>query len=163
MLAGMIGRSVVAIGLTSLLLGACGGGATTVARTHRDPTVGAVAGGSSSGTTMSPGGRRSFDGMAGGPIEAMTWDGSCRGWIPPEPQIQIDLMMPSSMVASAYSDVDTTMVVAFPDGRFACNDDTNGLNPEVRGEWPAGHYRIFIGTYSRGNSGTFHAEVGPPM
>lgn len=106
--------------------------------------------------------RRSFDGIAGGPIEAMSWDASCRGWIPETPQIQLDLPSPTSLVIAGTSDVDTTMVAVFPDGHIACNDDTNGLNPQLSGEFPAGHYRIYIGTYSQSDGmARFHVEVGP--
>jgi hypothetical protein len=161
MLAAML--RTIALLSTLLALAGCGGGAAAAPRTHRDVTAGAVPGG---GSVASPsmggmGMRRTFDGVAGGPLEAATMDPSCRGWIPSAPQIQFDLGMPSSIVASATSGVDTTMVVVFPDGRISCNDDTNGLNPEVRGEFPAGRIRIFIGTYSQGNNGPFHAEVGP--
>lgn len=122
----------------------------------------ASAGPSSGGSVGYGGYRRSFDGIAGGPIEAMSWDSSCRGWIPEMPQIQLDLPTATSLVIAGTSDVDTTMVAVFPDGHIACNDDTNGLNPQVSGEFPAGHYRIYIGTYSQSDGrARFHVEVGP--
>lgn len=154
--------------LPTLLLACVAGcgtaSATAAPRAHRDVTAGPVPGGGSAGASSSgiAGLRRTFDGVAGGPVSAESWDPSCRGWIPTGPQIQFDLSMPSAIVASATSDIDTTMVLVCPDGRILCNDDTNGLNPEVRAELPAGRYQIFIGTYSQGNSGAFHAEVGPP-
>jgi hypothetical protein len=154
------------------------GGATTGARTHRDPTAGPVLSGSASGRAMSDlgaspgmtapsmgapgaGPHWSFDGMAGGPISAMDQDASCRGWIPATPQIVFNLATTTALVVSATSGVDTTMVLVAPDGSIFCNDDTNGLDPQVSGTFGPGSYRVFIGTYSEGNSGSFHAEVGP--
>lgn len=156
--------------LVGLALAGCGGATAPSDRaTYRDVTAGGVPAvrTMSEGPIASAGStfafRRSFDGIAGGPIEAMGWDGACRGWIPETPQIQLDLPTPTPLSVAATSAVDTTMVVVFPDGRIACNDDTNGLNPQVTAEFVAGHYRIYIGTYSAENGGApFHVEIGPP-
>ncbi len=48
----------------------------------------------------------------------------------------------------ARSSEDTTLVVVSPDGTVSCNDDTHGLDPEVRlMPAPAGDYAVWIGTY----------------
>jgi hypothetical protein len=46
---------------------------------------------------------------------------------------------------------DTTLVVEGPIGWW-CVDDTNGLNPALFGQWAPGNYRVFVGTYSPGES-----------
>lgn len=155
------------------LCAACAGSGAGRPHTHRDPMVAAgptTAGDYSPGIVMptSAGGRapgvgprRSYDGMAGGPVSAMDLDGSCRGYIPTAPQIQFDVPMTATLVISASSGVDTTMMVVGPDGRVWCNDDTNGLDPQVSDTFSPGHYRVFIGTYSSGNDGPFHAEIVP--
>ena len=39
-----------------------------------------------------------------------------------------------------------------PDGRWYCNDDANGLNPQVWWSNPmSGQYDIWIGTYGSGS------------
>ena len=44
---------------------------------------------------------------------------------------------------------DTTLVIRDPDGSWQCNDDTNGLNPEVSFPRPAsGNYHIWVGTFN---------------
>ena len=48
----------------------------------------------------------------------------------------------------AQSEVDTTLVVNLPDGRWMCNDDSSGLNPGITVEPAAsGQYDIWIGTF----------------
>lgn len=48
----------------------------------------------------------------------------------------------------ANSDEDTTIVVRDPAGSWACDDDTNGVNPEVKFPRPAsGTYHIWVGTF----------------
>ncbi|WP_312134968.1 hypothetical protein WEU32_02830 [Brevundimonas sp. BH3] len=46
------------------------------------------------------------------------------------------------------SDSDTTLVVRDPQGSWQCDDDTNGLNPELSFPRPqSGTYHIWVGTY----------------
>ena len=53
----------------------------------------------------------------------------------------------------AASSSDTTLVVQRPDGTYLCNDDAEGRNPVVSGSFPAGAYRVWIGSYrARDNS-----------
>ena len=34
-----------------------------------------------------------------------------------------------------------------PDGQILCNDDTYGFNPAVEGNFPAGLYQVWVGSY----------------
>ncbi len=53
----------------------------------------------------------------------------------------------------ATSDTDTTLVVVGPDGRFHCNDDSNGLDPAVTIRPGAtGDYAVWVGTYGGGRA-----------
>ena len=65
----------------------------------------------------------------------------------------------------ADGEVDTTLVVNTPNGSWACNDDTNGLNPAlVIHDAAAGPYRIWIGSYGEGASELstlWISELGP--
>jgi hypothetical protein len=55
------------------------------------------------------------------------------------------------LIFSVQSPADTTLVVNDPNGNWLCNDDTDGLNPEVRIDGPiAGRYDVWVGTYNTG-------------
>lgn len=43
---------------------------------------------------------------------------------------------------------DTTMVVSGPGGTW-CNDDYQGKNPGIAGQWLPGTYKIWIGSYDK--------------
>jgi hypothetical protein len=53
------------------------------------------------------------------------------------------------------STTDTTLVIQKPDGSYYCNDDTDGTNPLVAGNFPPGTYRIWIGSYSQGQNASY--------
>lgn len=47
------------------------------------------------------------------------------------------------------SGADTTLIVNAPDGTWACNDDSNGLNPMVRFDAPTtGQYDVWVGVWN---------------
>lgn len=53
----------------------------------------------------------------------------------------------------AESGSDTTLVVNAPDGRWYCNDDTDGLDPRVTFPNPmSGTYRVWVGTFGGGTA-----------
>ena len=52
----------------------------------------------------------------------------------------------------AVSSADVSLVVYTPDGRWVCDDDTSGTNPQVLFNNPAsGNYNIWVGTHRRGS------------
>ncbi len=58
----------------------------------------------------------------------------------------------------ARSAEDTTLVIQRPDGTFLCNDDGIGqeLNPLVSAPFPAGTYKIWVGSYNQGANSRYH-------
>lgn len=65
----------------------------------------------------------------------------------------------------ARSEVDLTLAVRSPDGRWLCNDDSFGLDPAVIFETaPAGDYLVFVGGFAQGRQGRFDlfANLGAP-
>lgn len=65
----------------------------------------------------------------------------------------------------ARSDVDLTLAVRAPDGRWLCNDDSFGLDPATIFETaPAGDYLVFVGAFGEGREGRFDlfASLGAP-
>jgi len=87
---------------------------------------------------------------AGGDIDASSIAGSCVGMVGETPQVTLYFTAYGGpLIISAYSEADTSLVVQAPDGRWYCNDDTEGLNPRVN--WNSarsGEYRIHIGAVS---------------
>ncbi|NJK28104.1 MAG: hypothetical protein HC925_05815, partial [Coleofasciculaceae cyanobacterium SM2_3_26] len=47
------------------------------------------------------------------------------------------------------SSEDTTLVIQGPGGTW-CNDDYRNMNPGIAGQWLAGEYRVWVGSYKRG-------------
>jgi hypothetical protein len=97
-------------------------------------------------------GTASFTSMAGGPRFGSEWTGtpphdSCVGHLPVQPQHEFELpedIEALQIVASHPTDL--TMVIEGPSGTW-CNDDFEGPNPGLVGTWPAGTYRVFVGTF----------------
>ncbi|MGD9739073.1 MAG: hypothetical protein AB7O56_12400 [Bauldia sp.] len=94
--------------------------------------------------------------IAGGGIDAFTFNNECRGYIAEAPDYVVNFQTLAGilpLVITSTSQADTTLVVADPGGAFHCNDDTDGLNPEVRFDGPqAGRYAIWVGTYGNENA-----------
>lgn len=100
--------------------------------------------------------------QAGGRIninEAVSSD--CRGYVSNAPDLRLSYTSGSGvlpLLIAVQSDSDTTLLVNAPDGRWYCNDDTNGLDPLIRFNNPSsGRYEIWVGTYS--NSGMTPARL----
>jgi hypothetical protein len=91
---------------------------------------------------------------AGGRLNAATIDSACVGSIANSPDVRLNYEAGSfPLIISVASDADTTLVINGPDGRWYCNDDTNGVNPVVRFDEPgSGQYDIYIGHYQQGRS-----------
>ncbi len=97
------------------------------------------------------------EGTSGGGTDASTVNPGCNGWIAPNPD---HLFAATSAFTSirimVRSEADTTLVVQKPDGSYACNDDSDGLNPLVQIDGaPMGTYRIWIGSYQQGTNSRY--------
>lgn len=106
--------------------------------------------------------------LSGGDIEvkALNLGANCLGYAARDPDFALELSAPFDLVTFLIaSDVDTTLIVNLPNGSWACNDDTNGLNPAlVLHRAGAGIYRIWIGSYaaeSYEEAVLYVAEAGP--
>jgi hypothetical protein len=90
-------------------------------------------------------------GLSGGPADAPTDNNSaCLGFTAESPDhvMTIAQTIPMLRVAVA-SEGDTTLLIHGPYG-WTCNDDANGFNPALETEFPAGTYRIWVGSYIMG-------------
>jgi hypothetical protein len=88
-------------------------------------------------------------GRAGGTTDASALGPECRGFIGATPNHVLTATgnFPNLRIVANGGNVDLTLVVQRPDGTYLCNDDFEGFHPMVEGPFPAGDYRIFVGTY----------------
>lgn len=161
----MLKRSVVFALVTLGLAGCCFGGATTPGAPTppgTPPPVGTapppVVGGGT--VSIGPGflpDPQTASGTAGGPVAANTMSPECRGYIAAAPNHILNAtgqFMNLRIVVG--SSADTTLVVQRADGTFACNDDSDGLNPAVDlANVQPGAYNVFVGTYAPNASASY--------
>jgi hypothetical protein len=100
-------------------------------------------------------------GAGAGARDASTLDPNCGGQIDTTPD---HLFVATGAMANlrimTNSATDTTLVVMKPDGTYACNDDSDGLNPVVAiPGGPAGTYQIFVGSYVVGQQGAYKLGI----
>lgn len=108
-------------------------------------------------------------GQAGGPVAAQNVDGSCRGYITPQPShvLMSQTGFRQMRIAVNGGSLDTTLVVMLSNGQVICNDDSEGYNPLVSVSAPPGPVRVWVGTYSAGRVGPYNigfselSHVGP--
>lgn len=100
-------------------------------------------------------------GTSGGAESATSLGSGCIGFIATTPDhfLQVGGAGIPSLRVMAKSETDTTIVVRRPDGTFMCNDDSDGFNPMVEGNFPPGQYRVWIGSYAQGQNGSYRLGV----
>jgi hypothetical protein len=95
-------------------------------------------------------------GMSGGSISGKeiagrteTPTGPCTGFFDEKPDHTIELKTRFEYLKlQVQSPADTTIVISGPGGSW-CNDDFNGKNPGIIGEWLPGSYNVWIGSYEK--------------
>jgi hypothetical protein len=99
--------------------------------------------------TGTAGGNTSIKDIAG---RSETSTGSCTGFTGSQPDHVLRLNSAfKDLTVLVQSGADTTLVVKGPGGTW-CNDDFQGKNPGLDGQWQAGEYRLWIGTQGRNQS-----------
>lgn len=93
----------------------------------------------------------------------------CRGYLPGAPQLVIrsSRRVALRIAPTSIAGGDLVAAVLTADGQLLCDDDGGGsLNPLVVGVVPPGDTRVWVGTYSSGDSIPFrlavHADVAEP-
>ncbi len=93
---------------------------------------------------------------SGGSNDATVLGGSCVGQISDSPDVVVNFNASGGRLAfQVVSRGDTSLVINGPDGRYYCDDDSNGLNPVL--DWsnaPSGQYDIWIGAVGDAASAT---------
>ncbi|WP_414528293.1 hypothetical protein [Nodularia chucula] len=95
-------------------------------------------------------------GMSGGSVpgrkvagRAETPTGPCTGFVDTTPGHTLNLTNRFEYLKLLVeSPQDTTMIVKGPGGTW-CNDDFEGKNPGIVGEWLPGIYQIWVGSYEK--------------
>lgn len=95
-------------------------------------------------------------GMSGGTIEGKdisgrkdTPTGACTGYMDKEPDHTLRLKNKFDyMKLVIESAEDTTLIIKGPGGTW-CNDEFEGKNPGIVGEWLEGNYQVWIGSYKK--------------
>jgi hypothetical protein len=120
----------------------------------------AAAGGSNFGTVQLNAGfvpdPHTASGTSGGSTDASTWQAGCNGFVTPQPDhLFVAATAFANLRVMAHSTGDITLVVQKPDGTYLCNDDTDGTDPLVEGAFPAGTYKVWIGSYQAGTNSPY--------
>jgi hypothetical protein len=95
-------------------------------------------------------------GMSGGTIPGSevagrgeTATGPCTGFVDEKPDHTLVLTSKFDYLKlKIQSPEDTTLIVSGPGGSW-CNDEFEGKNPGIIGEWLPGAYRIWVGSYNK--------------
>lgn len=97
-------------------------------------------------------------GISGGSVPASqvaeraeTPTGPCVGFVdePPDHTIVLTAFF-DYLSLIVESPQDTTIVISGPGGTW-CNDDFQGKNPGIAGQWLPGTYRVWVGSYDKNN------------
>ncbi len=90
---------------------------------------------------------------AGGPLDATMLGEGCAGVIADAPSVRLAFTAGAHPLSiSVRGQADTTLAIRGPDGRFTCNDDSDGLNPRVTYQRPrSGRYDVWVGTFGAVN------------
>ncbi|MEM9193015.1 MAG: hypothetical protein AAGF12_27825 [Myxococcota bacterium] len=125
------------------------------------PTTPIATGGPNYGTiTLSPGFSPDpavRSGVSGGQTNANQLGGNCRGWISTRPDHIFQATGSFGLLRIlARANTDTTLVVQDQNGRFWCDDDGGqNQNPMVQAAFPAGTYRVWVGSYRQGDTSRY--------
>jgi len=85
--------------------------------------------------------------------------GPCTGYANPTPNHTLTLRaFFSSLRMTVDSAEDTALVIQGPGGTW-CNDDTNGKNPEISGQWLPGKYDIWVTTYAKDKTAPYTLKL----
>jgi hypothetical protein len=78
--------------------------------------------------------------------------GACTGFVDQQPDHQVVLSsFFNYLKIEVQSPEDTTILIKGPGGTW-CNDDYQGKNPGVAGQWLPGNYGIWVGSYKQQES-----------
>lgn len=90
---------------------------------------------------------QTIEGVAGGPTDAGGLGGTCRGRVTALPTHMMTLTDELDFLQLyLVAEIELTLIVLTPEGRFLCDVGTEDVVEVSSGRWPAGEYRIWVGT-----------------
>lgn len=105
-------------------------------------------------------------GISGGSVpgkniagRAETANGPCVGFVDEKPDHTLVLTdFFNYLSLKVQSPNDTTIIVRGPGGTW-CNDDSQGKNPGIAGEWLAGNYNVWVGSFDKSNYHPYRLRI----
>ena len=105
-------------------------------------------------------------GISGGSVPAsdvagrkQTPTGPCVGFMDEAPDHTLVLTSFFNYLSLVVeSPQDTTLVISGPGGTW-CNDDFQGKNPGIAGQWQAGTYKVWVGSYDTNNYNPYLIKI----
>ena len=88
-----------------------------------------------------------------------TATGYCDGYINPQPNhlLKLDSFF-DSLRLEVQSSADTTVLIK-GNGGVWCNDDSGSANPLIEGQWQAGSYKVWVGSYQPDTSNSYQIRI----
>lgn len=107
-----------------------------------------------------------MNGISGGSVPARsiserieTPTGSCIGFVDKEPNHKVVLTdFFDALSWQVESSMDTTIMIKGPGGIW-CNDDYQGKNPGVSGQWQTGTYYVWVGSYKKDDYHSYRIKI----
>lgn len=108
------------------------------------------------------------EGQAGGPIRVSLLGGGCRGRTEAQPNHVLELRTDFDYlrVELEGADGETSLVIRTPTGEYLCSAPDDGPARIERDAWPAGRYRIWVGSRARDATPDYrivYSETRPPL
>ena len=105
-------------------------------------------------------------GISGGGVQTQTTSGrkdtetgACIGFVDAAPDHKVTLTKPFSYLKlQVKSSGDTILLLRGPGGSW-CSDDVSDRNPEISGDWLAGTYEVWVGSYEENASFPYLLKV----
>jgi hypothetical protein len=105
-------------------------------------------------------------GISGGSVETqktsgrkVTETGGCIGFVDAAPDHKITLAKPFRYLKlQVKSSGDTVLLLRGPGGSW-CSDDVSDRNPMISGDWLAGTYEVWVGSYEENSSFPYLLQV----
>ncbi len=105
-------------------------------------------------------------GISGGGVETqktsgrkLTETGECIGFIDAAPDHKVTLTKAFRYLKlQVKSSGDTILLVRGPGGSW-CSDDVSDRNPEISGDWLAGTYEVWVGSYEENTSFPYLLDI----
>lgn len=101
-------------------------------------------------------------GESGSWVELSSLDGArgCSGYVPRQPHLVLRTAHGGAVTIETQSQQDNVMLLVTSDGQYVCDDDSgDGFNAAISRTVPAGEHRVWVGSYSNGQSFPINVRV----